>query len=89
MTCFTGTARVLASLKDQWKGTPVFIGQPAEEVGMGARAMLNDGLFKRFPRPDYTLALRGVARESSNRLEICPGREGTCATRRPVTASRL
>ena len=57
MTCFTGTARVLASLKDQWQGTLVFIGQPAEEVGMGARAMLNDGLFKRFPRPDYALAL--------------------------------
>ncbi len=57
MTCFVGTARVLTALKDQWKGTLVLIGQPAEEIGMGARAMLNDGLFKRFPRPDYALAL--------------------------------
>jgi hippurate hydrolase len=57
MTVWTGTARVLASLKDHWKGTLVFIGQPAEEVGAGARMMLDDGLFKKFPRPDYALAL--------------------------------
>jgi len=57
MTCWVGTARVLASLKKQWKGTLVFIGQPAEEVGAGARLMLEDGLFKRFPRPDYCLGL--------------------------------
>ncbi len=57
MTCWTGTARVLAALKDHWSGTLVFIGQPAEEIGTGARLMLADGLFKRFPRPDYALAL--------------------------------
>jgi hippurate hydrolase len=57
MTCWVGTARVLASMKDRWSGTLVFIGQPAEEVGGGARAMLADGLFKRFPKPDYALAL--------------------------------
>jgi amidohydrolase len=57
MTCWVGTARVLTSLKDHWKGTLVFIGQPAEEVGAGARMMLEDGLFKNFPRPDYALAL--------------------------------
>jgi hippurate hydrolase len=57
MTCWVGTARVLAALKDRWKGTLVFIGQPAEEIGTGAREMLKDGLFKRFPRPDYCLAL--------------------------------
>lgn len=57
MTCWTGTARVLASMKDRWKGTLVFIGQPAEEIGQGAKRMLADGLFKRFPRPDYALAL--------------------------------
>ena len=57
MTCWVGTARVLIALKDQWQGTLVFIGQPAEEVGMGAKAMLNDGLFTRFPKPDYALAL--------------------------------
>jgi len=57
MTCWVGTARVLAALKERWKGTLVFIGQPAEEVGAGARRMLDDGLFKRFPRPDYCLGL--------------------------------
>jgi hippurate hydrolase len=57
MTCWLGTARVLTALKDRWKGTLVFIGQPAEEIGVGARAMLEDGLFKRFPKPDYCLAL--------------------------------
>jgi hippurate hydrolase len=60
MTCWTGTARVLASLKKQWKGTLIFIGQPAEEVGAGARMMLEDGLFKRFPRPDYCLGLHCI-----------------------------
>src|SRR6516162_5256867 len=57
MTCWTGTARNLARMKDRWQGTLVFIGQPAEESGAGARSMLADGLFKRFPRPDYCLAL--------------------------------
>jgi hippurate hydrolase len=57
MTCWVGTARVLAGMKKQWRGTLVFIGQPAEEVGAGARMMLADGLFKRFPRPDYCLGL--------------------------------
>lgn len=57
MTCWTGTARVLVGLKKYWKGTLIFIGQPAEEVGAGARMMLADGLFKRFPRPDYVLGL--------------------------------
>jgi hippurate hydrolase len=57
MTCWTGTARVLVKLKDRWQGTLVFIGQPAEEIGRGARMMLAAGLFKDFPRPDYALAL--------------------------------
>jgi amidohydrolase len=57
MTCWVGAARVLAGLKDRWKGTLVFIGQPAEEIGSGARMMLEAGLFKKFPRPDYAFAL--------------------------------
>jgi amidohydrolase len=63
MTCFVGSARVLAGMKDQWQGTLVFIGQPAEEIGGGARRMLADGLFKRFPRPDYCLGLHCDARQ--------------------------
>ena len=57
MTCWVGAARALAASKDQWKGTLVFIAQPAEERGMGALAMIDDGLFERFPKPDVCLAL--------------------------------
>ena len=57
MTCFVGTARTLVATKDQWSGTLVFVAQPAEEIGVGARAMIADGLFKKFPKPDYCLAL--------------------------------
>lgn len=57
MSCWVGVARVLASMKDRWRGTLVFIAQPAEERLGGAEAMLKDGLFQRFPKPDYCLAL--------------------------------
>jgi hippurate hydrolase len=57
MTCWVGTARVLAANKNLWSGTVVLIGQPAEEIVAGARMMLDDGLYKRFPKPDYALAL--------------------------------
>ena len=62
VTCLVGTARVLASMKDRWKGTLFFIGQPAEETGQGAKAMLEAGLFEKFPRPDYGLALHADGR---------------------------
>jgi amidohydrolase len=57
VTCLVGTARVMTALKDRWKGTLVFIGQPAEEIGAGAKAMLDAGLLQKFPRPDFALAL--------------------------------
>jgi hippurate hydrolase len=57
MTCFVGTARWLADHKDRWAGTVVFVAQPAEETVDGARDMLKDGLYTRFPKPDYALAL--------------------------------
>lgn len=56
-TCLVGAARVLVGMKDRWRGTIVFIGQPAEETGAGAQKMLDDGLFERFPKPDVALAL--------------------------------
>lgn len=49
--------RYLASQKDSWQGTLMVIGQPAEERGAGAKAMLGDGLFERFPKPDFAIAL--------------------------------
>ncbi|HUK13996.1 MAG TPA: amidohydrolase [Thermoanaerobaculaceae bacterium] len=57
MTVFVGTARALAAARGRWRGTLVMIGQPAEERGLGAAAMLADGLYTRFPRPDLALAL--------------------------------
>lgn len=57
MAAWLGTARTLVELKSRWKGTLVFIAQPAEEVGRGAQAMVDDGLLKRFPRPDFAFAL--------------------------------
>ena len=57
MTSWIGTARALAARKDEWSGTLVMIAQPAEEIGLGAQAMLADGLYSRFPQPDYNLAL--------------------------------
>lgn len=57
MSVFLGTAYLLTQLKGEWRGTLVMIGQPAEEVGAGSRAMIEAGLFKKFPKPDYALAL--------------------------------
>ena len=57
MTVLIGAVRYLAGHRDRWRGTLVAIGQPAEERVRGARAMLEDGLFERFPRPTYGLAL--------------------------------
>lgn len=57
MANLVGVARYLAANKDKWSGTLMMIGQPAEERGAGARAMLGDGLFKRFPKPDFAVAL--------------------------------
>lgn len=57
MTVFTGTAHVLASLRDRWSGTLVFVGQPAEERVLGARAMLTAGLYRKFPTPNFAVAL--------------------------------
>lgn len=57
MTVWTGTARRMAAEKEKWSGTLVMIAQPAEETVGGARRMLADGLFTRFPRPDYNLAV--------------------------------
>ena len=57
MTSWIGTARKLIENKDDWSGTLVMIAQPAEELGLGAKAMIEDGLYDDFPLPDYNLAL--------------------------------
>jgi hippurate hydrolase len=56
MTWWLGAAQLLSAHRDKWGGTLMFIAQPAEEVLGGAQAMLDDGLFTRFPRPDFAIA---------------------------------
>ena len=73
MTVFVGTARSLAATRHLWRGTLLMVAQPAEERGAGARMMLEDGLFKRFPRPDYNLALHVNAELPVGSIGYVPG----------------
>ncbi len=73
MSAWAGTAELLSLSKDSWSGTLVFIAQPAEEKGSGARAMLNDGLLTRFPRPNYALAFHASADLPAGTAAILPG----------------
>ncbi|HEV7396015.1 MAG TPA: amidohydrolase [Pyrinomonadaceae bacterium] len=70
VTAMLGTAKILAQLKDQWHGTLVIIGQPSEEIAGGARAMLADGLYTRFPKPDYALALHDEAFQEIGKVNV-------------------
>ena len=76
MTWLVGAARVLGQIKDQWHGTLVFIGQPAEEAVGGALGMLDDGLYKRFPRPDFGVALHDDAELAAGTVGYTPGYSG-------------
>jgi hippurate hydrolase len=73
VTSFIGTARVLSQLKDKWRGTLVFTGQPAEERGGGARKMLADGLFTKFPKPDYAIAWHVASDLPAGTVGYCEG----------------
>jgi hippurate hydrolase len=57
MASWIGSARALVAMKDKWQGTLMFVAQPAEELVSGAKSMLADGLFTRFPKPDFAFAL--------------------------------
>jgi len=73
MTSWIGTARLMAANKDKWSGTLVMIGQPAEERGAGARMMLADGLYTRFPRPQYAIAFHDAAQFPAGMIGYTPG----------------
>jgi len=73
MTTWIGTARELVARKSAWKGTLVMIAQPAEEIGLGALSMLEDGLFTRFPRPDHVIALHDNAALAAGELAVGAG----------------
>ena len=73
MSTFIGTARALAKLKDKWHGTLIFIGQPAEEALGGARALLKDGLYTRWPKPNYVLGLHDDAEIATGQIGVTEG----------------
>jgi amidohydrolase len=73
MAGWTGAAALLARHKDLWHGTVVMVGQPGEEIVRGARAMIADGLFKRFPKPDFAIAVHDTSDEPAGKVLIVPG----------------
>lgn len=73
MAALVGVAKQLSERTDQWSGTAVLIGQPAEELGLGAKAMLDDGLYDRFPTPDYNIAFHTISQIPSGVIGYVPG----------------
>jgi hippurate hydrolase len=73
VAAFIGTARALAKLKDQWHGTIVFVGQPAEETGNGARALLHGGLYEKFGKPAFALGFHDKADLQTGHIGVTEG----------------
>jgi amidohydrolase len=73
MSSWIGTAKLMATNRDRWHGTLILIGQPAEETGEGAPAMIKDGLFTRFPKPDFALAIHDSAVLPVGKVGFTPG----------------
>ena len=80
MTSFLGTAKLLTELKSQWSGTLVMLGQPAEETGDGANAMLRDDLYTRIPKPDFAIALHDKPELETGKVGYTPGYAMASAT---------
>src|SRR5881392_3200095 len=73
ISAFIGVARSLAKLKDQWHGTILFVAQPAEETGNGARALLKDGLYEKFGKPDFALGFHDKADLETGHIGVTEG----------------
>src|SRR5436853_6024916 len=73
MSAFIGTSRALQQMKDEWSGTIMFIGQPAEEAVGGARALLKAGLYNRFAKPDFALGFHDKADLQTGHIAVTPG----------------
>src|SRR5436190_2791181 len=73
MASWVGAAALLSGQKDRWHGTLVFVGQPAEETVTGANAMVKDGLFTRFPKPDFILGLHDTNFMPAGHVGLVPG----------------
>src|SRR5256886_10278778 len=73
ISMFIGVARTLAKIKDQWHGTIIFVAQPAEELGTGARALLNAGLYPKFGKPDFALGFHDKADLQTGHIGVTEG----------------
>jgi amidohydrolase len=73
VAALVGVARILAKLKSQWHGTIVFVAQPAEELGTGARALLKDSLYEKFGKPDFALGFHDKADLETGRVGVTEG----------------
>ena len=73
MASWFGTAKLMAANRPRWHGTLILIGQPAEELGVGAAAMLKDGLFTRFPKPDFAFAIHDSAGQPAGQVGYTSG----------------
>jgi amidohydrolase len=73
MTVFVGTARMLSGMRERWSGTAVLVGQPAEEMVVGARNMLTAGLYRQFPKPDYAIGLHDDPQLATGSVAFCEG----------------
>ena len=73
MTAWIETARLMAARKGAWSGTLVMLAQPAEEAGQGAKAMLEDGLYTRYPKPNYALAFHDMAGVPAGKITYASG----------------
>ncbi|HEY6216441.1 MAG TPA: amidohydrolase [Pyrinomonadaceae bacterium] len=80
MTSFLGTAKMLTELKSRWSGTLIMLGQPAEETGDGANAMLRDNLYANFPKPDFAIALHDKPELETGKVGYTPGYAMASAT---------
>ncbi len=80
MTSLLATAKILSELKSQWQGTLVLLGQPSEESGDGARALLKDNLYTRFPQPDFAIALHDKPDIETGKIGYTPGYAMASAT---------
>src|SRR5579863_3044678 len=73
MAALLGTAEIMAQTRNRWRGTLMLVGQPAEETIHGAQAMIRDGLFIRFPKPDVAVALHVDNERPAGMVAITPG----------------
>jgi hippurate hydrolase len=73
MAAWTGAAALLARMKDRWRGTVLMVGQPGEETVQGARAMIADGLFQRFPKADFSVAVHDSSDLPAGKVYFVPG----------------